>query len=311
MRRPAAQTQKKPPVKKAPTLKPPNFPQHELPEPYSRLLSLDVEEPDETFEAIAGELRAVDADAAAQRLVAMALDETFYNYYQHYADYDEYLKVETRMMAPTQAVRALTHMGEAGRAGIEPLLPLLNAEDDYLREELPMFYGAMGEAAIEPLARVLQDSEGDFYLSGGAGEGLTEVAERHPELRDRVVGILAETLANEREDPEINGFLVSNLIDLKAVEVYPIIEQAYEEDRVEEAIVGLREVQEYFGLPLTAAPVKRGYGPPPAPVDVGLPQAVDEDEEPAQKPFVAAATPGRNDPCYCGSGKKYKKCHGA
>ena len=22
-------------------------------------------------------------------------------------------------------------------------------------------------------------------------------------------------------------------------------------------------------------------------------------------------TPGRNDPCYCGSGKKYKKCHGA
>lgn len=25
----------------------------------------------------------------------------------------------------------------------------------------------------------------------------------------------------------------------------------------------------------------------------------------------AAAEPGRNDPCFCGSGKKYKKCHGA
>ena len=22
-------------------------------------------------------------------------------------------------------------------------------------------------------------------------------------------------------------------------------------------------------------------------------------------------TPGRNDPCHCGSGKKFKKCHGA
>ena len=22
-------------------------------------------------------------------------------------------------------------------------------------------------------------------------------------------------------------------------------------------------------------------------------------------------TPGRNDECWCGSGKKYKKCHGA
>ncbi len=27
-----------------------------------------------------------------------------------------------------------------------------------------------------------------------------------------------------------------------------------------------------------------------------------EPKEPAQKP-------GRNDPCWCGSGKKYKKCH--
>ncbi|WP_370868814.1 SEC-C metal-binding domain-containing protein [Polaromonas sp.] len=23
------------------------------------------------------------------------------------------------------------------------------------------------------------------------------------------------------------------------------------------------------------------------------------------------ATPGRNGPCFCGSDKKYKKCHGA
>ena len=28
-------------------------------------------------------------------------------------------------------------------------------------------------------------------------------------------------------------------------------------------------------------------------------------------PKRAGANIGRNDPCYCGSGKKYKKCHGA
>ena len=28
-------------------------------------------------------------------------------------------------------------------------------------------------------------------------------------------------------------------------------------------------------------------------------------------PVRALPTPGRNDPCHCGSGKKYKKCHGA
>jgi preprotein translocase subunit SecA len=30
-----------------------------------------------------------------------------------------------------------------------------------------------------------------------------------------------------------------------------------------------------------------------------------------QQPVKVEKTPGRNDPCWCGSGKKYKKCHGA
>ena len=29
-----------------------------------------------------------------------------------------------------------------------------------------------------------------------------------------------------------------------------------------------------------------------------------------QAPVTASNEPGRNDPCPCGSGKKYKKCHG-
>ena len=31
---------------------------------------------------------------------------------------------------------------------------------------------------------------------------------------------------------------------------------------------------------------------------------------PPAVPFVAPPKVGRNDPCPCGSGKKYKKCHG-
>jgi preprotein translocase subunit SecA len=36
-----------------------------------------------------------------------------------------------------------------------------------------------------------------------------------------------------------------------------------------------------------------------------------EQEEPEPEVVPAAAKVGRNDPCPCGSGKKYKKCHGA
>ena len=32
---------------------------------------------------------------------------------------------------------------------------------------------------------------------------------------------------------------------------------------------------------------------------------------PRQEPVQRADTPGRNDPCSCGSGKKFKKCCGA
>jgi len=35
------------------------------------------------------------------------------------------------------------------------------------------------------------------------------------------------------------------------------------------------------------------------------------DHPPRQTPRRVAAAPGRNDPCPCGSGRKYKKCHGA
>ena len=30
----------------------------------------------------------------------------------------------------------------------------------------------------------------------------------------------------------------------------------------------------------------------------------------SQSPVRVDKTPGRNDPCFCGSGKKYKMCHG-
>jgi len=37
------------------------------------------------------------------------------------------------------------------------------------------------------------------------------------------------------------------------------------------------------------------------------PEAIDDRP---QMPVKVDKTPGRNDPCFCGSGKKYKLCHG-
>jgi preprotein translocase subunit SecA len=37
----------------------------------------------------------------------------------------------------------------------------------------------------------------------------------------------------------------------------------------------------------------------------------DENGGPAKEPVRVDEKVGRNDPCPCGSGRKYKKCHGA
>ena len=45
--------------------------------------------------------------------------------------------------------------------------------------------------------------------------------------------------------------------------------------------------------------------------DAAPPDAIAADEPPvAQEPIRVEKTPGRNEPCFCGSGKKYKLCHG-
>jgi preprotein translocase subunit SecA len=49
-------------------------------------------------------------------------------------------------------------------------------------------------------------------------------------------------------------------------------------------------------------------GEPPEVAMAGPPQA--RQEAVAQQPVRVEKTPGRNDPCFCGSGKKYKLCHG-
>jgi preprotein translocase subunit SecA len=66
-------------------------------------------------------------------------------------------------------------------------------------------------------------------------------------------------------------------------------------------------VASVFGAPRSAAPshaVPRGNGRANQPVRVGGDDVIKTVRR--EEPKV-----GRNDPCPCGSGKKYKKCHGA
>ncbi len=65
------------------------------------------------------------------------------------------------------------------------------------------------------------------------------------------------------------------------------------------------------GGPAGPAGAPGGPGPGQAPRLPGRPQAAPAGRDGHHAPVVKAAKVGRNDPCPCGSGKKYKKCCGA
>jgi preprotein translocase subunit SecA len=56
-----------------------------------------------------------------------------------------------------------------------------------------------------------------------------------------------------------------------------------------------------------------GFAPTPEapPIDQMATNASEGDGKPKQRPVKVEEKVGRNDPCPCGSGKKYKKCHGS
>jgi preprotein translocase subunit SecA len=67
-----------------------------------------------------------------------------------------------------------------------------------------------------------------------------------------------------------------------------------------------RPAMDEFGMaPRASAGSLPARGPDPSQL------ATNRGEERQKAPVTATKEPGRNDPCPCGSGKKYKKCHGA
>lgn len=123
-------------------------------------------------------------------------------------------------------------------------------DDDWTSEELPLVFGQIGHAAIEPLRAFLADTSQEQWSRTTAGESFAKIGEHHPELRAEAVAALSQQLERfEQQDPSFNALLISNLIELKGVEAAPVIEQAFAANKVNLSIQGdWEDVQVYLGL---------------------------------------------------------------
>jgi SEC-C motif/Protein of unknown function (DUF1186) len=238
--------------------------------------------------------------------------------------------------APVHAWNALLelHAVEA----IEPLVKLFRrldeAIDDWVSEDLPQDLAEFGAAALEPLRAYLADPTHGDWSRVAAAKGIGLIAEKHPDLRADCLARLSAQLDRFADQSEtLNAFLISSLWDLRAVEAMPAIQRAFASGRVDESVTGdVEDVQIEFGLKSTREhPRKpnalkrlgerfgaqwRPAGLPPPDANRNFPETADDfpklDAEPraVALPYIAPPKVGRNQPCPCGSGKKYKKCCG-
>lgn len=186
-------------------------------------------------------------------LIEMATDEEL-----NWAD-SESLEV----WAPVHAWRALGRL--RATAAIEPLLHLFHEleDNDWAGEELPVVYGMIGRAAIPALARYLAGTRHGLYPRIAAAHSLEQIGTADPSARDECVAVLSRRLERfAKNDPTLNGFLVSYLVDLQAVEAAPLMKRVFASGNVDPSIRGdWEDIQVELGLKEARETPRPRYSP--------------------------------------------------
>src|SRR5205823_3661577 len=124
----------------------------------------------------------------------------------------------------------------------------------------------------------------------------------HPESRDEVARFLASQFeGGGSEQATFNAFVIGKLADLHAVEALPAIREAYRQGAVDCSVRGdVQDVEIELGVREARAAAPR-YPPLQDVLMAGAPSFAPEIKAEWRKV-------GRNEPCPCGSGLKFKKC---
>lgn len=193
----------------------------------------------------------------------------------------------------------------------------------------------LGPGAVGPLLEVAGDrTVVSGYPRALAGNGAMYEAGRDPSLRPQVrdglrailAGYLARPETMTGEDKQAASSVVVDLSELADLEARPLIDAAFEagwldtddDDPFDIPYIDRKGVDELY----EKGGHIRDWPPPPFMEDYRKSRRSHLEQEEKQKrlkllnrepsapePVVLDPRLGRNDPCWCGSGKKYKKCH--
>jgi hypothetical protein len=226
-------------------------------------------------------------------LIALATDREL-----HWADGDD-----PRVWGPLHAWRALAQLRAAD--AVRPLVQLVASipDDDWIMQELPQVFARIGPAALPPLKKILANPSRTDGERETVSEAIGRIGQRYPEVRAECAAAMRDRLADfARQSEDLNAFLVCALMDLGDADSIALIRRAYSAGAVEETLPGdIEDVELALGLRSARETSRAPFG-------------LIADSRAGQRapaPHRARRKVGRNEPCPCGSGKKYKRCCGA
>jgi hypothetical protein len=197
------------------------------------------------------------------------------------------------------------------------------ARDENLQDWLSGYWSALfrnkPDAVEPPLRELAQDRGIYWYMRIQAIESLVALGERRGvEALDATLDWAASIAADESEDWDLRVAAANTLLDLPRARDRVLLESLAARQSGWSTHFSITDVRRAFSGANATPPWRDRFG---APWNFYAPEAIAKRQERwaeedanglAREAAAAYVRPapkiGRNDPCPCGSGKKYKKC---
>ena len=178
-----------------------------------------------------------------------------------------------------------------------------DADNDWVTAVLPGIIAHMGPKAIGSVSGLMRHSKADMYVRDAAARALVSMALDHPEKKPGIIDTIKGAVREEK-DKRTRTFLAESLVELVEPDLYLYHENLLLTGAIDDDISGVETLEAIYEGSLATHAVE--------PTDPLLlfEQCRAQKDAPSRAEAQAAGprSPGRNDPCPCGSAKKYKKC---
>jgi hypothetical protein len=200
---------------------------------------------------------------------------------------------------------------------------------DVLTQDGGRILAAVCDGDLAPIRALILHRDADEFSRSAGVSALARLAAWGEVARERVVAELLWLAREglEREASYVWDGLASECADIEALEVFPEIRRAYAEQLIDPMSISAEELDKVEASPrgLWLDRNQDGYPPIGDVADAtswwaafhkshgrrGVTDTAPPHEYERIDPYRAPPKVGRNEPCPCGSGRKYKKCCGA